>query len=167
MTAFFDLFREASRPDKLTDVGWADRRFPEVVARAPFRLWKPGDPILDKGERVLLGVATWSGYDMRLLDVIASRLSRPRTAPIQVDLFNTADCKRGSDFKQYIPRIGEVLVTPVVGVWRDGRLEEKGTGAEGRNLVALMFGSSGPEIVEYVLSAIKAQKAAEDKAIKT
>ncbi len=151
MTAFFDLFVRASAgPDSWTDPTWADRQLPDLVAASPFRPWKPDDPIPQHGVRVLIGVATWSGYDMRLLDVIAETIARdPGKAPT-VEVFNTAACKQHSDFREYIPKLGDVLQVPVVGVWRDGRLEKWGEGYAARDLAARMFGSSSDEVVAYV-----------------
>src|SRR5262245_8726277 len=103
MTAFFDLFAGCSRPENRPPPEWADRRFPDVVQASPLRLWRPGDPIPRKEMRLLLGVATWSGYDMRLLDIISEAMRRdPVDGPI-VELFNAADCKAPDDFQKYIP----------------------------------------------------------------
>jgi hypothetical protein len=151
MTAFFDLYLHHSSPLARTDPGWADRHFPALVARSPFHLWKPGDPVEPRGLRLLLGTATWSGYDMRLLDLIVAALTSSSTAfQGRVDVFNTAECKQPEDFRAYIPTLGFVHHTPVVGVWKDGRLEEAKQGYEGRDLAARMFGSSSQEIVASV-----------------
>ena len=77
MTAFFDLFlRNPSRLEPEADPTCADPEFVKTLAGSPFRLWRPGDSVSPHGERLLLGVATWSGYDMRLPDVMAEGLSR-------------------------------------------------------------------------------------------
>ncbi len=159
MTPFFDLFAKNSlRPVPETDPTWADREFQALVTDSPFQLWRPGDPIPQQGDRLLIGVATWSGYDMRLLDVIAEALSRrdPSHVPV-VDLFNTADCKQHRDFKEYVPKLRAVFHTPVVGLWRNGRLDESREGYEARDLTARMFGSGSAEIVAYVQDWIKAR----------
>lgn len=151
MTTFFDLFgKNASGPESFTDPEWADRLFPAFVKGSPLRLWSPGDPIPSQGVRVLIGVATWSGYDMRLLDVLAAGLARrPAQAPV-VEVFNTADCRQLHDFREYIPKLRQVSHTPVVGIWREGKLDEAKEGYEGRELVARMFGSGSAEIVAFV-----------------
>jgi hypothetical protein len=99
MNSFFDLFESHSTPEGWADPTWADRRFPEVVAANPFRLWKPGDAISVQDTRFLLGVATWSGYDMRLLDAIAETLAPYPNDRRIVELFNTADCPHPPGFR--------------------------------------------------------------------
>jgi hypothetical protein len=162
MTAFFELYvRNSSRPDPLADPSWADREFPSLVASSPFHLWRPGEPVPEQGIRLLIGVATWSGYDMRLLDVIAEATSRRQASGFPVvEVFNTADCRQPRDFTRYIPKLGSVSQTPVVGVWRDGQLEWSGQGYEARDRAARLFGSGSAEIVEYVRDWIKARSPA-------
>src|ERR1700730_9282171 len=100
MTSFFDLFVcQGSQPGLQADPAWADAEFRNLIARSPFRVWQPGDPISADGVRLLLGVATWSGYDMRLLDVIAEALSRRRAETPVVEVFNAVDCKAPGAFK--------------------------------------------------------------------
>ncbi len=158
MTTFFDLFvSHSSRPEFRDDPAWADRRFPALVASSPFRLWRPGDPIAAQGSRFLIGVATWSGYDMRLLDVIAEALHQDLHDPPILDVFNTADCRQQQDFHRYIDRLSEIHHTPVAGLWHDGRLDWSGQGYEAREFIAGMFGATSAEIVAFVQDWIKAR----------
>jgi len=156
IATFFALYAEASaRQGFRADPEWADRQFPLLVARGPLRLWRPDMPIAEQGIRLLLGVATWSGYDMRLLDLIIDSKRRiPREESI-VDLFNVADCRRPGDVRNYVPKLRQVFHTPVFGVWRNGRFQEARQGHQARNLVALRFGSSSDEITQYVQDWIK------------
>ncbi len=161
MKTFFDLFEShSSRPEFRDDPTWADRRFPELVSASPFRLWRPGDPIAECDVRYLIGVATWSGYDMRLLDVIAEALSRNSVNPPAIDVFNTADCRRREDFAAYIPGLSEVMQTPVVGFWRNQLFCTVVQGHAARDFIAGVFGSNSAEIVEFVQKWIKARTAA-------
>jgi hypothetical protein len=161
MTAFFRLFMDAaSRPGLNNDPEWADRQFPPLVAGGPLRLWRPGMTVAEKGTRLLIGVATWSGYDMRLLDLIAeAKRANPHEESI-VEVFNTADCRRMSDFREYIPTVPDVLQTPVLGVWQDGRLQEAHQGYHARDLIARRFGSSSEKITLQVEDWIKARPSA-------
>jgi hypothetical protein len=161
MSTFFDLFLKSSfRPLPETDPAWADLELESLLGSRGLRLWRPGDPIVERGVRLLVGVAPWSGYDMRLLDVIAEAIetSGQPKYPV-VDVFNTADCKQQQDFRQYVPRLRQVSQTPVVGLWRDGRLTEAKQGYEARDLVARLFRSDSAAIVEYVQDQIKARSA--------
>ena len=158
MTAFFDLFvRHSSDPSVRDDPTWADRRFPELVASSPFHLWRPGDPVPERGDRYLIGVATWSGYDMRLLDVIAEALRRNRVDPPAIDVFNTAECRQQQDFDRYISGIGTVLQTPVVGYWNNGHLADSEQAYAALDFLAGVFGFCSAEIVAFVQDWIKAQ----------
>jgi hypothetical protein len=122
-----------------------DVRFPSVVASSPFRLWSPGKAIPAKGKRLLVGVATWSAYDMRLLDAVAQAL-RKQPCDLTVEVFNVADCASPQAFDRYVPGIGPVFHTPVAGLWSDGNLVEQATGKPGRELVARVSGLDAPEV---------------------
>jgi len=174
MTAFFDLFvRHSADPSVRDDPTWADRSFPDVVASSPFHLWRPGDPIAKSGARYLIGVATWSGYDMLLLDLIAEiirpnpvdplaniaqTLRRSLVAPPAIDVFNMADCRQDSDVARYISGLGSVSQTPIGGLWRDGQLEWSGQGHLAREFLAGQFGFSSSEVVAFVQDRIKARQ---------
>jgi hypothetical protein len=123
-----------------------DRLFPAVVGESPFRLWKPGDPIARQGTRILIGVATWSGYDMQLLDMLEEALSRAKDAPL-VEVFNAGILTSAEAFEDYIPGLPPPMQMPVVGVWQDGVLTERAEGYFARDLVARMFGSSSDAVV--------------------
>jgi hypothetical protein len=157
MNSFFDLFTVCSRPEKWMDPGWADRLFPDVARASPMRLWRPGDPISPKGTRLLVGIATWCGYDMRLLDVMAEAMGCDSGQKHLVELFNTADCRASGDFKEYVPGLHDVLQTPVVGCWQDGNPVWTAQGYQARDRVAHMFNTSSDEIVAYVDNWIKSR----------
>jgi hypothetical protein len=155
-TTFFDLFvRHSSDETIRDDPTWADRQFPELAAASPFRLWSPGDRIAERGLRYLIGVATWCGYDMRLLDVIAEALSRNAAHAQTIEVFNTADCRLAVDFERYIPGVKEILHTPVVGLWCDSQFDSFLQGHAARERIAGEFGSTSGEIVAFVQEWIK------------
>jgi hypothetical protein len=151
MTSFFQLFKKNSPgPNSVEDPARVDRELPTLVKASPLRWWHVGDDFGDEGVRLLIGVATWSGYDMRLLDVIAAALAHaPKRAP-SVDVFNIADCRQLHDLRSHVPKLRQVFHTPIVGVWREGQLVESREGYEARDLVARMFGSGSAEIVAFV-----------------
>jgi hypothetical protein len=159
MTTFFDLFvRHSSDPSVRDDPKWADQRFRELVASSPFQLWRPGDPISEHGPRYLIGVATWSGYDMRLLDVIAEALRQHPVDLPAVDVFNMADCQQVEDFSLYIPGgLNEVSHTPVMAFWNNGMFYSSSQGHAAREWVAKVLGSTSAEIVAFVQDWITGQ----------
>lgn len=112
-----------------------DAQFPAIVAESPFRLWHPGDRIKPTGDRVLIGVATWSPPDLAMLDILAS-LASAREANLDIDVFNVSSCPTTAAFEEYVPGIGAVFHTPVVGVWIDGVLTDKSSGKRARDLIA-------------------------------
>lgn len=144
MTAFYDFSQALTSPGQREgSLGLSQKdledRFPSVVSTSPFRLWSPGNPIPAKGKRVLIGVATWSAYDMKLLDAVSQVLQRS-PLDLMVDVFNVADCSSLESFERYMPGIGRVFQTPVVGLWSDGQLVDKATGRSGRELAARVSG---------------------------
>ena len=95
-------------------------------------LWGKNDAIPIIGRFLLVGVATWSGYDMKLLDVLEQ-------TPGDVDeigVFDTAECQSDEDFEARIPGIGPVFQVPVVGLWHDGKLVAHGSGYRGCEVIA-------------------------------
>lgn len=144
MTLFQDYYRAPSLPvpqDGSFDVRQQnlDARFPSIVSQSLFRLWSPGDPIPHQGEWLLIGVATWSAEDMKLLDAISQVIHR-RALALTVEVFNVANCRSPADFQRYVPDIRDVLQTPVVGHWSEGMFVEKASGYAGRKLVAAICG---------------------------
>jgi hypothetical protein len=110
---------------------------------------------------LLLGVASYSLYDLYLLDTLVEAgvghtNVRPASteggvAPadksVSVDVFSVHDCRRQEDFDEYVPGLTPVLQSPVVGLWREGKLVEKAVGAAGRKVVAGLFGLDPDEPV--------------------
>jgi hypothetical protein len=150
MTRFFELPRlEVDAKCSPTNSGEADRVFPSFVAQSHLHLWRPGDPIPANGLRVLIGIATWSEYDLHLLDVANDALADQNGSGPHVDVFSIDRLSPG-DFDKYVPGLAAVHHTPIVGIWQDGSLLEKAAGFDGRELAARLFGSSSSEIVDFV-----------------
>lgn len=150
MSRFFDLPRlEVDSDCSPTNLGEAERAFPSLVAQSHLHLWRPGDPIPANGLRILIGIATWSEYDLHLLDVVNDALANQNGSGPHVDVFNIDGLSLG-DFDKYIPGLTAIHNTPIVGIWQDRSLVEKGVGFDGRQLVARRFGSSSNDIVDFV-----------------
>jgi hypothetical protein len=141
-TSFFNLHR--ARPD----LGHVDRQrlaeaqFPSLVEESHMEMWRIGGPLPPPGEQVIwLGVATWSLYDMELLDVFEAKLStetlKERIFVFDVDSFDWVD------FEKHLPGIGKIFHPPIVGSWNQGVLEEKLSGARAREWLIQRFGLSG------------------------
>ena len=92
------------------------------------------------GEKLVVGVATWSGHDLALLDELnrfAESHPDVRVCVFDVDRVN-------GEFERFVPGIGEVGQTPVVGHWRGGVLVAKGMGYEGRELARGVMNQTAP-----------------------
>jgi hypothetical protein len=119
MISFTDLLRTDLWP--ALEQGQAERQFPLLTARSHLHLWRPGDTICSTGRRILIGVATYSIHDLRLLDVVEQLLSQSNdNRLLRVDVFSAHQCQTQDDFDKYVPGIGPVFQTPVVGIWEDG-----------------------------------------------
>jgi hypothetical protein len=150
MSTFLDLLTD----DKRIPSSTRDRARPslsQVVAKSTLHNWSPADPVPATGKRVLIGVAPWSGYDLRLLDILDQITSAVRGRVPHLAVFDVAECKSQQDFDRYIPSVSPVYQTPVVGIWENGDLKEKATGAVARNRVAQVFGIT-PEQLTWILT---------------
>jgi hypothetical protein len=111
----------------------AERLFPLFVeANSLMRIWALGDPIPIEGKHLLVGIATYSLPDLRLLDALTSKLSSSVRPDEYVDVFDTSVCKMMADFEKYIAGIGNIYQTPVIGLWEEGELVYKAWGAAAR-----------------------------------
>ena len=127
MIKLVELFKNS---DGLTAEGLiakAFKLFPTFVEQSKFHNWWPGDPIPQKGERVLIGIAAsyWMP-DLKLLDIIQEKITEK--TPERIDVFDIVNCKYKEDLDKYILGLGRVAVTPFVGYWKDGELVEKQKG---------------------------------------
>jgi hypothetical protein len=147
MPRFIDLIRqkpflrgETGRECIVARQNRAEELLPELLEVYGMRLWRPGDAFASHGNRLLIGVSIASRYDLELLDLLAAHLARDAAAGISVDVFSWTSARTMEDFLAYIPGIGDVFQTPVVGAWTDGELTSSATGYEGRMLAGQVAG---------------------------
>jgi hypothetical protein len=111
----------------------ASKLFPNVVEDSQMEIWRPDDsPFEPHDQNVLIGVATYSLEDLKLLDEIEQRL-RVRSVPEKISVFDISAFTEMGDFERHLPGIGKVFQTPVVGFWRNGQLTEPLSGAAARD----------------------------------
>ena len=144
------VFNENSHDD---DFGRPDRdgriavsEFLTLLNASRMKSWKPGDPIYRNGVRFLIGVATWSHQDMRLLDNIEKALLEHKYDNDRVDVFDFwSECHTQEELDRYIPGmdIGAIYHSPVVGRWENGILSVKSSGFGGRSVLLIYFGFCG------------------------
>jgi hypothetical protein len=88
----------------------------------------------------LIGVAPYSAYDLKLLEVLNELPLDP--ASDRIDVFDVLACQKQEDFEKYVPGIGKVFQTPVVGIWGNGKLEETNSGHSAREQLILPLGET-------------------------
>jgi len=90
----------------------------QAIQSAGGKQWRKGDQKVG-GWRLLVGIGTYSRSDLEL----AERLLKLPASPDRViEFFDVLEIKDMQEFEDYIPGIGKVWGTPVVGFWRDGKL---------------------------------------------
>jgi len=151
MNRFFDLIAAPASfsPEKgfRSD---ADRLFPEIVRRSHFHWWNPGDAIQATGMRILIGVATWSGYDLKLLDAVNDVLQSKLPSPIQVDVMNVGLVPDSTELHRCFPGASDFVQTPFLGVWNDGQVQMFRQGHHAIRELSLLFHVNPDEIAESV-----------------
>jgi hypothetical protein len=135
---FSELLKPSAELSVVEQQCFARREFPRIVASSHLDLWKPGDAIASTGRRILMGIASYSRPDLAMLDEIESVLAE-RASVFQVDIFDILDCSTMTDMQKYVPGIGDVYQTPVVGVWTDAKLSKYASGYPAREMVNELF----------------------------
>lgn len=87
------------------------------------------------GTFLLIGAATWSQYDMALLDQIDVVLQIDRPSRLTVFVFDLDECQSTHELNERIPGVGEAFQSPVVGLWIDGKIVQTAWGFEARKFV--------------------------------
>lgn len=141
-TSFFDLHR--ARPDlgHVERQRLAQAQFPSLVEQSHMKMWRIGDTVPPPGNQVIwIGVATWSLYDMELLDVLEAKLQQTTLKEgIWVFDIDTFDWLQ---FEKHLPGIGKIFHPPIVGSWNQGVLEERLSGAKAREWLIQRLGLTG------------------------
>ncbi len=140
--ALATLFKEAQKP--YVDPGqhaWIVQACANELGRVSVGVHGihdlPSPP--EKGQRVLIGAAFYSLYDLELLDAITATL-REHPREERIEIVDVMSCKSQADFEACLPGIGKVVQTPVVGIWFDGDLNEKASGNRAVEIVKRHFG---------------------------
>ncbi len=115
MSLFQELFRNVDPPSG--DTFPPDRqseRFPATVARSRrLHLFVRGQPASSTGRYLLIGIATWSDYDMKLLD----RVDALSGDDLRVDVFDSDTFHSAEEIEALIPGINvwRRLLSSVIG----------------------------------------------------
>jgi hypothetical protein len=144
MSDFAELFQSVERP--VGDHFPPDsrgQRFPDIVSSSRrFHLFVRGQSIPTSGRVLIVGVVTWSGYDMKLLD----RIDSLPDDDLHIEVFDSDTFRTASEVETLIPGINVYAQTPFVGYWVDGVLKDFAAGAFGRKLIANIIGVDPDEL---------------------
>lgn len=114
---------------------YAEEKFPVIVSQSNLLLCQQQNKCYEDSMKLLIGVATYSRYDMELLDLIDNVLNEQHLLQGHVYVFDITTCKTMECLEQYIPGIGGARQTPVVGVWQNGLLIAKGEGKIAKEII--------------------------------
>lgn len=128
-----DLFFESMHMKPADQQRYILSELPKRVQDVGLKLWKPGDPIQNRGRRFLIGVTEFNREDLELLDKL-----RELSETSQLDIFILSECKSQSDVEVYVPGVAMVYQSPVVGIWEDGILTAKASGWEAKQILELL-----------------------------
>lgn len=136
-------FRSLLNPIPGEEPGAAQHRapqlLPERVKRSPLDWWPPDAVPNGTEDRLLIGVAVWSRYDLNLLDLVEDVVRAGRGPVVPVGVFDL-DRLTPDDLNRLLPGLGPVHHPPVVGHWVGGRLARVACGFEARQFVAGLLG---------------------------
>ena len=110
-----------------------------LLDKSNFHSLKSKKSILKKGKHLLLGIASYSVSDLELLDTLNNAIMNKTLKIDRVDVFDVRNCRRMEDFEKYIPSIGKVYQTPVIGIWENYFLKKKLWGYSARELLTKMM----------------------------
>ena len=153
MNRFLKLFRRET-PAPLGQIYADDRSavFPSIVAESlDIELWPRNRSTPATGTFLLIGVETWSGYDMKLLDEVEHAIDKPDV----VGVFDMQEAQSPDDFDSRIPGLRDVVQGPVVGLWKDGQLIESGSGHSAQNIVFKSCGLNPDDIPDRLSTNLK------------
>jgi hypothetical protein len=105
------------------------------------------------GRRLVIGVAVWSNYDLRLLDLVNEAVTAGKQPDLHVAVFNIDELSSPAELQRIFPGIGEVFQTPAVGYWEAGQLKETASGFAGRQLVGRLLGFDPKLVLEQSAAA--------------
>jgi hypothetical protein len=95
----------------------------QLVRERGFRFWSLGDPVLESGSRLIIGIVEASRYDFEVLDLVSGSGKFD-----QIDLFWITDVQSQSEIELYLPGASSLFHTPIIGIWKDGTLVAKAGG---------------------------------------
>ena len=128
MSTFSSLLKHRKGDSPKDAQAKARSEFPKKVVQSKLRLRKPGDPLPPRGRHFIVGIASYSADELGLLDQLEDFLETASPGTTDLEVFDVLSCGQMSDFEKFIPGIGDVYQTPIIGVISDGKLIDHATG---------------------------------------
>jgi len=159
MSSFQALLEPDSSSTPKTEQERAARQLPDVVKSSHLKWWTKKAAIPAQGKALLLVVASYSQYDLALLDVLDAALAQPdapkRLLSVPIYVANLQQYQTVEQLTEDIPTITEAPPqTPVAAVWENGVLTKSACGYHGRSLAADALGLSSEELNERVIAKV-------------
>jgi hypothetical protein len=99
---------------------------------------------LPRLDGALIGIAFYSLPDLKLVDTLVRRSRETDNLPGQIEVFDILIYKSKRDLERILPGMEPLYGTPIVGIWKNGALIQKGSGAEGRRIISQYYGIGQP-----------------------
>jgi hypothetical protein len=145
MKTFSDLFYEAQTLPPKDRASFVGTRLSAALSGTNIEICSVDSSPEPNGSRALIGVAPYSLPDLALLDALKRSLAEGENNREHIQIFDVLTCATISDFERYIPGIGNVYQTPVIGIWEDGALTQKASGAEARGTIIRRYSLNIPQ----------------------
>lgn len=129
----------------------ASEQLAERVRRSALAWFPDRSETNGTGIRLVIGVAVWSAYDLRLLDLVNEAVAK--RSDLHVAVFNIDQLASAAELQRIFPSIGEVFQTPAVGYWEAGQLKETASGFAGRQLVGRLLDFDPKLVLEQPAAA--------------
>ncbi len=95
--------------------------------------------------RMLIGIAPYSSGDFELLDSLAQAVRKVPLVNLRIEVFDVSACRTMSDFELYVPGLGNVYQTPVVGIWTNNVPIKRSWGYRAKHIISEYCGLPGNE----------------------
>jgi hypothetical protein len=129
------IFQQAQQLPPGQQSRYISVRLPGALAGSKIGIWNPEASIPKAGRRTLLGVAPYASLDLKLLDALCEAMDDPRNQGERMEMFDILACTDMRDVQARIPEIGNVPHTPILGVWENGMLILRASGAKARQIL--------------------------------
>jgi hypothetical protein len=124
---FHELLANAGRLEPGPLQTAARQQFPSIVKKSHLERRVVGDPVPCDGKYIIIGIASYSPHDLRLLDEIDAAYALWKDVA-KVSVFDLMECRDMNDVGRFLLNAVDVRQTPVVELWDDGQLVTFQTG---------------------------------------